>query len=206
MSFILDALRKSETERQTKGSAEFAGVPTSSRREQPPRWLWILGLLLAVNVIVLLGLLLRPVTQPAVTPATPPTQIIQAMPARKDDFARQVAAARQNVPAREEPRPTTPASIPTASQAPAAAAPRTVTNSLALPTIHELLANGTISLPELHVDVHVYSEASDDRFVFINMNKHTEGSRLDEGPLVREITRDGVVLDQNGTLFLLPRD
>lgn len=78
--------------------------------------------------------------------------------------------------------------------------------SNALPSIHELVANGTIALPELHVDVHVYSEVSEDRFVFINMNKHMEGSRLPEGPLVKEITRDGVVLEQNGINFLLPRD
>ncbi len=102
MSFILDALKKSETDRQQQGSAEFAGVPTSNRREKPPRWLWVLGLLLAVNVIVLLGLLLRPDAQPAVSPAARPAQIIQAAPAESDDFASQVAAARQNAPARED--------------------------------------------------------------------------------------------------------
>lgn len=206
MSFILDALKKSETDRQQQGSAEFAGVPTSNRREKPPRWLWVLGLLLAVNVIVLLGLLLRPAAQPAASPAARPAQIIQAAPAGSDDFASQVAAARQNAPAREAPGPVTPESPPAESQAPAAIVPRETVNSNALPTIHELVANGTISLPELHVDVHVYSEVSKDRFVFINMNKHMEGSRLAEGPLVREITRDGVVLDQNGITFLLPRD
>ena len=60
MSFILDALRKSETERQHKGSAEFANVPTSDgRREGPPAWLWVLGALLLVNLAVLVGLFLR---------------------------------------------------------------------------------------------------------------------------------------------------
>lgn len=206
MSFILDALKKSETDRQQQGSAEFAGVPTSNRREKPPRWLWVLGLLLAVNVIVLLGLLLRPDAQPAVSPAARPAQIIQAAPAESDDFASQVAAARQNAPAREEPGPAAPESTPAVSQAPAAIVPQEAVNSNALPTIHELVANGTISLPELHVDVHVYSEVSKDRFVFINMNKHMEGSRLAEGPLIREITRDGLVLEQNGITFLLPRD
>ena len=80
MSFILDALKKSETDRQQQGSAEFAGVPTSNRREKPPRWLWVLGLLLAVNVVVLLGLLLRPDAQPAVSPAAQPAQTTQAAP------------------------------------------------------------------------------------------------------------------------------
>ena len=212
MSFILDALKKSETDRQQKGSAEFAGVPTSNRREKPPRWLWVLGLLLTVNVIVLLGLLLRPDAQPAVSTAARPVQTTQAppaalaAPAENEDFASQVAAARENAPAREEPRPTAPKSRPAVSQAPAAIVPQAAVNSNALPTIHELVANGTIVLPELHVDVHVYSEVSEDRFVFINMSKHMEGSRLVEGPLVKEITRDGVILDQNGITFLLPRD
>ena len=212
MSFILDALKKSETDRQQKGSAEFAGVPTSNRREKPPRWLWVLGLLLTVNVIVLLGLLLRPDAQPAVSTAARPVQTTQAAPAalpapaENEDFASQVAAARENAPAREGPRPTAPKSRPAVSQAPAAIVPQAAVNSNALPTIHELVANGTIVLPELHVDVHVYSEVSEDRFVFINMSKHMEGSRLVEGPLVKEITRDGVVLDQNGITFLLPRD
>jgi len=206
MSFILDALKKSETDRQQQGSAEFAGVPTSNSREKPPRWLWVLGLLLAINVIVLLGLLLRPNAQPANSPATPSARVIETAPAAKDDFASQVAAARENVPPREEPRPSAARPAPEVSRAPATSVPEAVVNSNALPSIHELLANGTIVLPELHVDVHVYSEVEDDRFVFINMNKHMEGSRLAEGPLVREITRDGVVLEQNGITFLLPRE
>jgi len=159
-----------------------------------------------VNVVVLLGLLLRPAAQPAVSTAARPAQTTQAAPAENEDFASQVAAARENAPAREEPRPTAPKSRPAVSQAPAAIVPQAAVNSNALPTIHELVANGTIVLPELHVDVHVYSEVSEDRFVFINMSKHMEGSRLVEGPLVKEITRDGVVLDQNGITFLLPRD
>jgi len=205
MSFILDALRKSETDRQQKGSAEFAGVPTSERREKPPRWLWVLGLLLAVNVVVLLGLMLRPDAQPEPTRIVQLDQAAETRTSGNNDFARQVAAAKQNAPAREEPRPATVQPRPAVSQAPAPAA-QTPVNSMALPTIHEVIANGTISLPELHVDVHVYSETSEDRFVFINMNKHMEGSRLNEGPLVSEITRDGVVLEQDGTTFLLPRD
>jgi general secretion pathway protein B len=210
MSFILDALRKSETDRQQKGSAEFTGVPTSNSREKPPRWLWGLGLLLAINVVVLLGLLLRPDAQPAVATTAPPAQAIEAAPVAKDEFASQVAAARENAPPREAPRPTAPEAMPRAmpevSQASVASTPPAAVSSNSLPTIHELVANGTIVLPELHVDVHVYSEVQEDRFVFINMNKHMEGSRLAEGPLIREITRDGVVLDQNGITFLLPRE
>lgn len=206
MSFILDALKKSETDRQQRGSAEFAGVPTSTRREGPPRWLWVVGLLLAVNLVVLIGLLLRPDTTPELASVTVP--VTQTVENRKDNFAEQVAAAKQNAPARAEslvaavetPQESAP------SPTPVVAAARTTVNTAALPTIHEVRANGIVTLPDLHVDVHVYSEKPEERFVFVNMNKHNEGSHLAEGPLVQEITRDGVVLNQNGTTFFLPRD
>ena len=42
--------------------------------------------------------------------------------------------------------------------------------------------------------------------MFINMEKHREQSRLDEGPVVSEITPDGVVLEHQGREFLLPRE
>ena len=214
MSFILDALRKSETERQHKGSAEFANVPTSDgRREGPPAWLWVLGALLLVNLAVLIGIFLRSnVGAPeSVAASAPPARTavetrVQEEP--QQDFASRVAAARENAPAVEEPPPVeeTPATatappIATPAQTPVASRP-----TGALPTIHEVRAQGRVSLPDLHVDIHVFSEVASDRFVFINMNKHKERSRLPEGPLVEEITPDGVVLSMDGTTFLLPRD
>jgi general secretion pathway protein B len=216
MSFILDALKKSETDRQQKGTAEFANVPTSGhRRERPPAWIWVVAVLLFVNLAVLVGVLLRPAAQsvePVARPVEEP-QMKATAPSEENlekDFATQVAAARENAPLREEP-------VEVAKPAPRAAAPSPVVTSgvtvaaqsidtARLPTLQQLQADGTVTLPELHVDIHVYSEIARDRFVFINMVKHNEGSRLAEGPLVEEITPDGVVLNQDGTTFLLPRD
>jgi hypothetical protein len=45
-----------------------------------------------------------------------------------------------------------------------------------------------------------------DRFVFINMNKHREGARIEAGPVIKEITPDGVILQHQGQTFLLPRE
>jgi len=212
MSFILDALKKSETDRQQRGSAEFAGVPTNpGRREGPPRWLWLLGALLFINLAVLIGILMQPDVQPEVSAAAQPGDPTTAL---ESDFVDQVAEARQNAP----PRAMEPIAEPVQIEAPAEKpAPRPIpagnvttsnnaVNPLSLPTIQEVQANGLVSLPELHVDIHVYSESAEDRFVFINMNKQKEGSRLAEGPLVEEITPNGVVLTHNGTTFLLPRD
>ena len=90
MSFILDALKKSETDRQQRGTAEFAGVPSSSRRrEGPPVWLWIVGALLLINLAVLIGVLLRP-EMAAVEPVV--TQVAEPEPRAMDDFASKIEA------------------------------------------------------------------------------------------------------------------
>ena len=75
-----------------------------------------------------------------------------------------------------------------------------------LPTLDELRSAGRLQLPELHVDIHVYSGQPADRFVFVNMTKYREKEKLSEGPVVTRITPDGVELDYLGTAFLLPRE
>lgn len=215
MSFILDALKKSETERQRQGSAEFAGVPTSSNPAGAPRWLWILGLLLAINLAVLLGLFLRPDASPQLVRSpveeVTPVAVQVDEPVAEPSFMEKVAEARQNAPARREEAPPPLQSSPVAAPEPLPQVSERrieppAVNEAALPTFIEVIANGTIELPDLHLDIHVYSETAADRFVFINMSKQREQSQLSEGPVVEEITPHGVVLSYLGTSFLLPRD
>lgn len=216
MSFILDALKKSETERQHKGSAEFANVPTSgNRRERPPAWLWVLGILLLVNIAVLAGILLRPdvglpVQVTRSVPAVEQQPVSEPQPAAgpRAEFASRVAAARDAAPATQAPAPVKEAPAMTSAAAVENVSTTVVTarQAPALRTIQEVRAQGLVSLPDLHVDIHVYSETPRDRFVFINMIKQNEGSRLPDGPLVEEITPEGVILSMNGVTFLLPRD
>jgi general secretion pathway protein B len=78
-------------------------------------------------------------------------------------------------------------------------------NQEILPSISEINLTGAQALPELHLDVHVYSTKPADRFVYINMRKYHEGAALQEGPTVEHIRRDGVVLNYQGLRFLLPR-
>lgn len=206
MSFILDALKKSEIDRQHQRSAEFAAVPTGGDGRRVPGWLWAFGLLLAINLAVLLGFLLRPgVEQPTLSPE--PVAEITPPSVEEPSFAEQVADAKQQLPVRQDPvmvaEPVTAAAVPTTPAQVRSAAPR---NPASLPTIFEVRANGTVELPDLHLDIHVYSDTPADRFVFINMSKQRENTTLSEGPVVDEITPDGVVLEYRGTLFLLPRD
>ncbi len=221
MSFILDALKKSENERQQQTDSEFATVPSGSDAPGMPRWLWVLGALLVVNAVVVTGLLLRPdapavsttVAQPSATtggalPETPAT-VTESAPAPSQSFAERIDAARENQVTRTSPEPE-PAAASPAVVSPAAVAPAVVAaqaeNPAMLPSIQEIVANGTLQLPPMHIDIHVYSDTPGDRFVFINMNKYRENERLDEGPVVQEITRVGVVLAHMGTEFFLSRD
>lgn len=216
MSFILDALRKSETERQQQGSAEFAGVPTGTRRTEVPRWLWVVAFLLLINLTILIALLLRPDTDTTPRPqfgATPDELSLDRNAAADDNntapnFASQVEMARQNPPEQQAsgPQTETPDDANAVRPVVISQDPAAIRTSNIHPTIHEMRASGTMSLPELHLDIHVYSEVPKDRFVFINMSKHREGSQLDEGPVVAEITTEGVLLGHHGTLFLLPRE
>jgi len=58
----------------------------------------------------------------------------------------------------------------------------------------------------MHIDIHVFSEITSERFVFINMKKYFEGEELQEGLLVESITEEGVLLRQQDITFLLPKN
>jgi general secretion pathway protein B len=212
MSFILDALKKSEIDRQQQGGAEFASIPVSPRTASVPRWLWVVGLLLIVNLAVLVGLLLRPDSSP--TQASLPV-IEQNKPAPEPEeptsasFERQVAAAKERLPAQQPADAVRPAAMtanPTVQSVLISQNPAAVPASDRYPTLQELRASGKTQLPDLHLDIHVFSAVPKDRFVFVNMSKLREGSQLDEGPVVVEITTDGVVLQHQGQNFLLSRE
>ena len=72
-------------------------------------------------------------------------------------------------------------------------------------TFNQVRVDGSVQLPDLHLDIHVYNSNPGDRFVFINMEKYKENATLKEGPTVSEIVPEGVILDASGTRFLLPR-
>jgi general secretion pathway protein B len=196
MSFILDALKKSESERQQQTGAEFSSVPSSSGEPQSLKWLWFLALLLLVNGAVLVGVLMRPDKSPDAAAPVEAAPIEQAQIATPS-FAEKVTAAKQNQPPPVEPSDD-------AQQA--AARPVAATRRGRVLTIDEVRVNGTLQVSELHLDIHVYSDDPAERFVFINMTKHRERSKLGEGPTVVEITPDGVILEHQGTTFLLPRE
>lgn len=53
----------------------------------------------------------------------------------------------------------------------------------------------------LRLDVHVFADLAENRFVLLNMRKYYEGQRLQEGPVLDEITPEGVILSFRGQRF-----
>ena len=106
MSFILDALKKSELERQRQSMPGLIEMPAATRRRGMPVWVWVLVGLLCVNMGVLLVLLLR-----AGAAGTPHTAANAGAPATRELPARDPSAGElhaRNVPAAPNPEAASP--------------------------------------------------------------------------------------------------
>lgn len=203
MSFILDALKKSEAERQRQNTPGIADVPDARERKSPRKWVRLAVVLLGINLAALLGVLYMANrgTEPAATLAPVMSGNTEQTSASFSDI---VAEAKRTQPERSEAATTAATTQLTAPAATVALPMSAISESYA--TFNNLRAQGILSLPDLHLDIHVYSGQPAERFVFINMKKYKESSKLGEGPVVKQITPDGVVLGYQGTDFLLPRE
>jgi general secretion pathway protein B len=223
MSFILDALKKSEIERQRQLQPGLIDAPTAARRRAIPAWVWVLAGLLGINVVILAVLLMRSPAAPASNPRTAaaearPSPSPQAAPSTEhfsplDNapvYAPEIpvpesSAAHDTAPAAAAPAPRAEAPARTPPRAPPLLNDDAPDDNEMLPSISELTLTGNQSLPDIHLDVHVYATRAADRFVYINMRKYREGAVLQEGPTLERIRRDGVVLNYNGLRFFVPR-
>ncbi len=248
MSFILDALKKSENERQRQVGPSLADVQVSERRNAKPWWAVAVGALLVLNLGVLLVVLMRdgdarssaPPAAPensaantaVTTDARAGTQMplpasASRMPRENPPFTTPTdpavrsladeAGGEAGAPSDADPTLAVAGNVPGGPplvrpiEAPAVApatipaqAETQVAQDEVLPTQTDLAAGGT-ALPEMHLDIHVYSAKPSERFVFVNMRKYTEGQALKEGPTLERITSDGAILNHQGLRFLLPR-
>jgi general secretion pathway protein B len=247
MSFILDALRKSDAERQRQSAPGLADIRYARPKARRSPWVPLLVLVLVGNLAFMAfqwwrGGTARPaaapgtVVAPAATPAAPavPATTVAALPRQTPPTAR--AAPRPDVrPLAGEADPTAAdvsmlpdpfddpdlagiddglvaladmdATVPAAGPATATPPrPSRIREEAGLPTSQQLIAAGTLRVPELTLELHVYSDDPARRFVIINGRRYREGAALNEGPVVESITAEGAVLDSQGTRFIvLPR-
>ncbi|OGI51366.1 MAG: hypothetical protein A3E57_01005 [Candidatus Muproteobacteria bacterium RIFCSPHIGHO2_12_FULL_60_33] len=233
MSYILDALRKSQQARQP-GTAPRTGAVHNISLALPVSGWW-----LALGIVLLLGLLVgaylfwrsavgnlpgpppEPVTSepvaaaPAPTPTTPvasekPVSAPEA-PAKKiipvADLAEQ---AKLPVPITPPKKITTarPEKKSVANRRPqtgktAVAAVPLITDDT--PLLQQMPQDFQRALPSLAVTIHVYSHDETQRILFINNREYRKGSQIEGGIGVEDIVPDGVVLSYRGERFKLSR-
>ena len=225
MSFILDALRKSEHERQRSATPGLSQVPLATPPPQMPRWaLGVIGLLVAA-VLVLGGAWWQGTRVPGSTAQSPPAPTVERNvqlppPTPRSAVRQQAAPARLQAPD-ESPLSSAAASSTGApsTDAPSASggnvvvrelsAPPRLTNlpddSVALPSVAMLATEG-VAVPPLHLELHAFSAQPRDRFVFINGRKYVEGDRLVEGPVLVAIEPTGAVLTHAGRRFMIVQE
>jgi general secretion pathway protein B len=218
MSFILDALRKSEIERQRQSGPSMAEFPVARDDRRLPIALVVIGLLLAVNIAVVVYFMLRdtgaPATvtasaEPAATTGPPPPA---ATPAPQPSPAAAGPLESQSLAAEDVLEPPAVYYEAPGTQAPGAPDPTLLPEAGAGPDYGNLPSGdefpavaAATGLPELSVDLHVFTVDPAKRAVFINGRRYTQGARIAEGPMVEEITADGVLLSYRGRRFVLPR-
>jgi len=240
MSFILDALKKSESDRQRQNGPALFEVKVAPPRHALPLWALAIGALLAVNLGIIAWMMLRHPRAEAAVNVTPPPLLAaapaaapQVLPAQQAPAAAPLVAASGTAAPQQAPM-AVPASAPYPSPAPypAPSAPNSgaadepnpedlapaqepppykmshVQRATAegVPLYQDAAATPGTHIPPLRLDLHVYAERPQDRFVMINMRKLREGDTLPEGVRVETITNDGAVLSYNGSRFLLTRE
>jgi general secretion pathway protein B len=200
VSFILDALRKSETERQREAAPALSRVPLASVRRETPVWILALLALLVLATVVLAAAWWRSSALVRAT-GSPPLADAAALPAAEagsrgplSSPASDGAAAGQTgraealgngEPTRTEIR----------------AEPETGTGAAPRP-IGELAAVDS-SQPAFRLDLIAYHPDPGRAYVRINGAQYAVGERIANGPTIVEIRRDGAVLAHRGETFLL---
>jgi len=229
MSFILDALKKSESDRQRQGGPALFEVKVAPPRHALPPWAVAIAVLLVANLGVVAWFLLRHAVAPgAPAEAAASVRVPAALPAPPPSAAPAPAAPPRSVMSAPAPAATPAATTAAAPALPSAATAEPSSNpddfapaseppasgslgrvkrgtDAGVPLYQQLIATPGTQLPQLRLDLHAYAEHAEDRWVLINMHKLREGESL-EGVHVDRITPEGAVLSYQGSQFLLTRE
>ncbi|HIA08663.1 MAG TPA: hypothetical protein EYN73_06300 [Chromatiaceae bacterium] len=217
MSFILDALNRAEQERKlgiTPGLDSITATPSASPR---PRWPWLVGILLAINIVGLAWLLVdnTDVSPAQPTPVTTPRSFVvpmQQQPVGKIPApipAKPFVERRVDTVEASRYGATTPVhelNTPVENIAPARTQEVEAANvvveaeptALLAPVVYELGELDTAmrrNLGPVVINMHIYDDDPAQRFVFINMKKYVEGALIPNAGTLFEITPEGVVLN-----------
>lgn len=218
MSYILDALRKSEQERRP-GSALGMIRKDPGPATLPPRSIAlyaapVLGAIaLAVGAYLLIARPFASAPSVAVSAETAPKVEEPAPTASVPKVATVAPVTKAPTPppvrdlveqTRVTPKPTPrPQAPPAISASLPAAAPASTANDVRL--LRVMPPDFQKSLPEMVVNIHVYAANQAERILYINNRQYQAGDKVRDDVVVEEIVEDGAVLNFRGQRFKLPR-
>ena len=211
MSYILEALKKSEQERHIGQVPDISAVQEAAVA-RAPRWPRLVLGALVINAIVIAVIVWRPWDERAVTTQTAPSPPDTPLQSRTHTAAPEPAAIapiqREEMdPQRMEPATPTPMTPPppAVAQEPTipVAAPESPEDGVV--RWQDLPAEERNRLPVPRIDVHVFATDPARRFVLVNLRKYQEGETLDQGVKLDTISADGIVLSYHGQRYRVDR-
>jgi general secretion pathway protein B len=231
MSYILDALRRADDERQrhvprtpelTPGPALPAtartphrfgfGVAAAVVLTAAAAWLWIAAHappdpagndVSAAATPPRQAAAVSPAAPPAVPTPTPPTASPSPETTAPTPRAgAAIAAVALPPPPRADTPETVESKLPPPASEPAIDPPP---SGSSLPAWRDLPPTQRQALPHPTLDVHVHAPDPARRFVMIGLQKYREGDTLADGSVLERIDAEGVVLEYRGQRYTLPR-
>jgi len=208
MSFILDALRKSESERQRDAAPGLVRMPLATTRRRTPVWTWLVIGMLSIALVAVSGawwLRGRDATGDG------------AIAAATSDFG---SGSGSGGVAMRTPLPTAPStstsltersagSGPAATGTPTAAAqgqssePDVAAETATPRPIDDLYAIDP-ALPRYRLTLLQFNRTNPaEGSAWVNGTRYYPGQRIDGGPQLAGVRSDGAVLAYRGQLFLL---
>lgn len=215
MSYILDALKKSDEERKrgvTPDPLTNHSVYPGHGSKKMPKSKSLLWSFVVFSALTSIGYMTYSFTtkEKAIDTSTQlaPPQILvkipssvktQPSPANISDQSNTAvnSSKKKSTPIVFEPPPIIPSgqTIPTRKPSPHQ------NTDLSIPFYAELPKNIQLAIPKLEYAGHTYSDASSKRIIIINNIILREGDAVEEGFYLKEITWQGVVLDFHGTIY-----
>lgn len=183
MSYILDALKKSEAERTRDTGPTLLSTPQHAPRGRPNVTTALIAVL-ALNAVIVAAWLLAP----SFTASPSPAPV--------------VSATREHVP--EPPPAMAPATEPAPQVLPAQASlPRVEVRPAPPPTRQANLVPKPRVIappapPTFEISTHVYADDAEFRAITVDGKRLTEGDQLANGWTLAMITETGIVMERNG--------
>ena len=254
MSYILNAIRKSEQDRQTHEASNPESTLLETQPKKKSNLSWLIIALIIINILALIYFIflspqqqqetaiataenktpsiappIRP-EKPKITlknnvgrPKTEPTTKTTPKPSQKKSISNMLEKRRTFKKPTPEPvvkkvvtvakktnlaQPTAspPISVKT-KPAPVKSLPTQVNSkekAKKIPFLREMAPAFRRNIPNLNINVFVYAENPDDRFVIIDMKKYRTGQET-EGLKIKEIKSNSLVLRYNNRIFQIER-